>query len=62
MAFKSRVLTKIEVNYATTKREASGVVQAMQWFRPYIYGTQCIVRTDHATRVYNGCSDRTRME
>ena len=20
----------------------------MQWFRPYIYGSQCIVRTDHA--------------
>ena len=49
VAFESRVLTKTEVNYATTKREALGIVQAMQWFRPYIYGTQCIVRTDHAS-------------
>ena len=49
MAFEARVLTKTEVNYATTKREALGVVQALQWFRPYIYGTQCIVRTDHAS-------------
>ena len=48
VAFESRVLSKTEVNYATTKREALGIVQARQWFRPYIYGTQCIVRTDHA--------------
>ena len=36
VAFELRVLTKTEVNYATTKREALGTVQAMQWFRPYI--------------------------
>ena len=34
IAFESRVLSKTEVNYATTKREALGNVQAMQWFRP----------------------------
>ena len=51
IAFESRVLSKTEVNYATTKREALGIVQAMQWFRPYIYGSQCIVRTDHASRM-----------
>ena len=49
IAFESRVLSKTEVNYATTKREALGIVQAMQWFRPYIYGSQCIVKTDHAS-------------
>ena len=49
IAFESRVLTKTEVNYATTKREALGVVQAIQWFRPYIYGSKCIIRTDHAS-------------
>ena len=48
IAFESRVLSKTEINYATTKREALGSVQAMQWFRPYIYGSQRIVRTDHA--------------
>ena len=49
IASESRVLTKTEVNYATTKREALGVVQAVQWFRPYIYGSKCIIRTDHAS-------------
>ena len=47
IAFESRVLSKTEVKYATTEREALGTVQAMQWFRPYNYGSQCIVRTDH---------------
>ena len=36
IASESRVLSKTEVNYATTKREALGIVQVMQWFRPYI--------------------------
>ena len=49
IAFELRVLSEAEVNYATTKREALGIVQAMQWFRPYIYGSQCIVTTDHAS-------------
>ena len=49
IAFESRVFTKTEVNYATTKREALSVVQAVQWLRPYIYGTKCIIRTDHAS-------------
>ena len=49
IAFESRVLIKTEINYATTKREALGIVQAMQWLRPYIYVSECIVRTDHAS-------------
>ena len=49
IAFKSRVLSKTEVNYATKKLGALGIVQAMQWFRPYIYGSQCIVRTNQAS-------------
>ena len=49
IAFESRVLSKTEVNYVTTKCEALCTVQAMQWFRLYVYGSQCIVRTDHAS-------------
>ena len=49
VAFKLRVLSKTEVIYATTKHEALGIVQAMQRLLPYIYGSQCIVRTDHAS-------------
>ena len=49
ISFESRVLSKTEVSFATTKREALGIVQAMQWFHPYFYGSQCVVRTDHAS-------------
>ena len=48
IAFESRVLSKTEVNYATTKCEALGIVQAMLWFRPYIYVSQCIISTHYA--------------
>ena len=34
IVFESRVLSKTEINYATTKCEALGIAQAMQWFRP----------------------------
>ena len=47
IALELRVLSKTEVNYATTKHEGLEIVQAMQWFRPYISGSQCVVRTDH---------------
>ena len=49
LAFMSRVLSKNESNYATTKREALGVVQAVKWFRPYILGCPIIIRTDHSS-------------
>ena len=49
LAFVSRVLTRTEVNYSTTKREALAVVQAVKWFRSYLLGIPFILRTDHAS-------------
>ena len=49
IAFDSRVLSKTALNYATRKGVAPGIVQAMQGFRPYFYGSQSTVRTDHAS-------------
>ena len=49
LAFMSRILSKTESNYATTKREALGVVQAMKSFRPYILGCPIIICTDHSS-------------
>ena len=49
VAFASRVLTPAECRYSTTKREALAVIQAMKWFKPYIWGTQFVIRTDHAS-------------
>ena len=49
LVFASRVLSKTECQYATTKREALAVVQALKWFKPYIWGLKFIIRTDHAS-------------
>ena len=49
VAFASRVLMPAECHYSTTKRDAFAVIQAMKWFKPYIWGTQFVLRTDHAS-------------
>ena len=41
------VLTPAECRYSKTKREALAVIQAKKWFKPYIWGTQIVLRTDH---------------
>ena len=49
VALASRVLTPAECRYSTTKKEALAVIQAMKCFKPYIWGTQFVLRTDHAS-------------
>ena len=48
LAFASCVLTRTELNYSTTKREALAVVQAVKWFRSYLMVIPFILMTDHA--------------
>ena len=47
IAYASRSLLKHERNYGVTELEGLGVVWAVKHFRPYLYGNQCIVYTDH---------------
>ena len=49
LVYASRVLSKTETNYSTTKREALAVVQAVKWFKPYIWGVKFILRTDYSS-------------
>ena len=49
LVFASRVLSKTETNYSTTKREALAVVQAVKWFKSYIWGVKFVLRTDHSS-------------
>ena len=49
VVYQSRSLSRTEMNYSTTKREALGIVQALKWFKPYIWGLSFVVRTDHAS-------------
>ena len=45
--FASHVLTRTEVNYITTKKEALAVDHAVKWFRSFLLGIHFILRTDH---------------
>ena len=49
LVYASRVLSKTETNYSTTKLEALAVVQAVKWFKSYIWGVKFVLRTDHSS-------------
>ena len=47
IAYASRSLQEHEKRYGVTKLEGLGVVWAVKHFRPYLYGHQCDIYTDH---------------
>ena len=49
IAYYSKTFNKEEQNYCVTRREMLAVVRALKHFRPYIYGQNVLVRTDHAS-------------
>ncbi|GKB52019.1 putative reverse transcriptase domain-containing protein [Tanacetum coccineum] len=52
IAYASRQLKKHEENYTTHDLELGAVVFALQLWRHYLYGTKCIVYTDHKSLQY----------
>ena len=47
IAYASRVLTKQERKYCTTRRELLALVWGIRYFRPYLFGNSFLARTDH---------------
>jgi hypothetical protein len=49
IAYYSKTLAPAERNYCVTRKELLAVVKSMKHFRPYLYGREFLLRSDHAS-------------
>jgi len=47
IAYSSRLLTKVERSYCTTRRELLAILHALKLWKTYLLGRHVILRTDH---------------
>ncbi|XP_067939742.1 uncharacterized protein [Watersipora subatra] len=51
ISYYSKSFSPSERNYCVTRRELLAVIKCVKHFRPYLYGRQFLVRTDHASLI-----------
>ena len=66
IAYASRSLTRGEQNKSTIEKELAAIHWALNYFKPYVYGTKFLVKSDHKPLTYlfamkNPSSKLTRM-
>ncbi len=49
LGYASESLSHEERNYCVTRRELLAVIKALRHFRPYLYGRDFLIRTDHSS-------------
>ena len=52
IAYSSRTLEGREQRYCTRRRELLAIVHFVKVFKPYLWGRECLIRTDHASLRY----------
>ena len=52
MAYSSRLLSRTEQAYCTTRKELLAVVHALKSWKTYLLGRKVILRTDHSALLY----------
>ncbi|KAL7849936.1 hypothetical protein SRHO_G00192850 [Serrasalmus rhombeus] len=52
LAYFSHGLSKLERNYCVTRRELLAVVAGLKHFKPCLYGTLFMLRTEHASLIW----------
>jgi hypothetical protein len=52
IAYASRVLSKAEKNYSTTRRELLAVIFGLKHYRQFLLGWHFILRVDHSALTY----------
>lgn len=52
IAYASRILNAAERRYSTVERELLAIVWAIKHFKPYVYGREFLVHSDHKPLVY----------
>ena len=52
VAYYSKMLSKEEKGYCTTRKELLAIVKAVKHFKNYLYGRPSLIRTDHAPLVW----------
>ena len=52
ISYYSKTLDAAQRNYCVTRRELLAVIKAITFFKPYFYGRQFVLRTDHASLMW----------